>query len=75
MSFPRLVNFTENESMKSIGFKIYKEMRPTLKTVMLAQIQTLHGQASIHETDSIEANDEAQLKHNYECRFVERALD
>ena len=41
--FPRLINFTDNDSVRSIGFKIYKEMRLTLAQALQASIQALNG--------------------------------
>ena len=41
--FPRLINFTDNDSVRSIGFKIYKEMRLTLAQALQASIQALSG--------------------------------
>lgn len=38
---PRIVNFTENDSVRVIGFKIYREMIGTLGQALQASIQAL----------------------------------
>lgn len=42
-SFPRLVQFSETDSIKNIGFKIFKDLKETLRDIMYMQpnFQTL----------------------------------
>lgn len=74
MLFPRVVNFSESDSIKSVCFKIFKEFRTTLRRAIHSQITALRGHQDNKQSYDIfqDGLDDSVIKNVFEESFIDR---